>query len=50
MGRRGVTDTTDKMKARVELDLAYIANWSLGTDLKILAKTIRAVIRGENAN
>ena len=48
-GSRGETETTDKIKARVELDLAYISDWSLGTDLKILARTLRAVIRGDNA-
>jgi len=26
---RGETDTIDKMEERVELDLAYINNWSL---------------------
>lgn len=30
----------------VRLDLEYIENWSLGLDLKILLKTILAVIRG----
>lgn len=48
-GWRGETETADKMKARVEHDLAYIANWSLGRDLKILAQTIRVVARGDNA-
>lgn len=30
----------------VKLDLAYIENWSLGLDLKILLRTIPAVLRG----
>jgi lipopolysaccharide/colanic/teichoic acid biosynthesis glycosyltransferase len=30
----------------VKLDLAYIENWSLTTDLKILWKTLPAVLRG----
>jgi len=30
----------------VKLDLKYIENWSLGLDLKILLKTIPAVLRG----
>ncbi|WP_417228369.1 undecaprenyl-phosphate glucose phosphotransferase [Amphritea sp.] len=38
-GFRGETDTLDKMEKRVEFDLAYINNWSLGLDLKILIKT-----------
>ena len=50
MGWRGETETPDKMRARVEHDLAYIANWSLGRDLKILVQTVRVVVRGENAN
>jgi putative colanic acid biosynthesis UDP-glucose lipid carrier transferase len=38
-GYRGETETIDKMEKRVEYDLAYINNWSLGLDVKILIKT-----------
>jgi putative colanic acid biosynthesis UDP-glucose lipid carrier transferase len=38
-GYRGETETIDKMEKRVELDLAYINNWSLWLDIKILIKT-----------
>lgn len=38
-GCRGETETLDKMEKRVELDLAYINNWSVWLDLKILIKT-----------
>ena len=38
-GCRGETETLDKMEKRVELDLAYINNWSVWLDLKILNKT-----------
>ncbi|MNY73384.1 UDP-glucose:undecaprenyl-phosphate glucose-1-phosphate transferase [compost metagenome] len=38
-GCRGETETIDKMEQRVELDLAYINNWSLWLDIKILLKT-----------
>ena len=33
----------------MELDMEYIDNWSLGLDLKILFKTIPAVLRGSGA-
>jgi lipopolysaccharide/colanic/teichoic acid biosynthesis glycosyltransferase len=33
----------------VKLDLEYIDNWSLGLDLKILMKTIPAVLKGSGA-
>jgi len=48
-GFRGETDTLEKMKARVEHDLAYVSNWSLLLDLSILARTAWAVVRGRNA-
>lgn len=38
-GCRGETETLYKMEKRVEYDLAYINNWSLGLDIKILLKT-----------
>lgn len=38
-GCRGETETIDKMQKRVEMDLAYINNWSIWLDLKILIKT-----------
>ncbi len=38
-GFRGETDTLDKMEGRVKHDLAYIDNWSILLDLKIIAKT-----------
>jgi len=33
----------------VRLDLEYIDNWSLGLDLKILVRTVPAVICGAGA-
>ncbi len=33
----------------IRLDLHYIENWSLSFDIKIIAKTIGAVVRGEGA-
>lgn len=32
---------------RVELDMKYVANWSLWLDMKILLGTVQAVIQGE---
>ncbi len=46
-GWRGETDTMEKLHRRVEHDLFYIAHWSLSLDLRILAMTARAVLRGE---
>ncbi len=38
-GYRGETDTIDKMERRVDMDIRYINNWSLGLDFMILLKT-----------
>ncbi len=38
-GLRGETETLDKMQRRVEHDLAYIEDWSLLLDLRILLRT-----------
>jgi len=38
-GWRGETDTVEKLQKRVEHDLFYIENWSLGFDLRILFLT-----------
>lgn len=42
-GHRGETDTLDKMQARVEYDLEYLRNWSLGLDLVIILRTVKSV-------
>jgi exopolysaccharide biosynthesis polyprenyl glycosylphosphotransferase len=44
-GRDLVTD----FDRRLELDLHYIDNWSLGLDFRILAQTIPVVLRGRGA-
>lgn len=48
-GLRGETETVDRMQARIEYDLAYLRNWSLLLDLKILFKTLLVVWKKENA-
>ena len=44
-GRNGIT-----FQKWMELDLAYIDNWSLGLDVKILLKTVPAVLGGRGAS
>jgi putative colanic acid biosynthesis UDP-glucose lipid carrier transferase len=48
-GLRGETETVDKMKARVEYDLEYLRNWSLGLDLQIIVRTAKLMLFDRNA-
>ena len=48
-GFRGETDTLDKMQGRIDFDLQYLRNWSLGLDLRIIFKTIRMVVKDQSA-
>lgn len=48
-GFRGETDTPEKMRRRVDLDLHYIENWSLLFDLKIILLTPLFGLMGRNA-
>ena len=48
-GWRGETDTLDKMQKRVECDHQYIRDWSPWLDMKILVRTIAAVLARQNA-
>lgn len=48
-GYRGETDTLEKMQKRVEFDLWYIDNWSLGLDLKIIFLTVFKGFINKNA-
>ena len=48
-GWRGETDTVEKMKGRIECDLAYLRNWSLALDLQIIFKTVAVVLGKQNA-
>ncbi len=48
-GYRGETLTTESVEGRVNHDLAYIKTWSLWLDIKILVRTVAAVVTGHNA-
>jgi Undecaprenyl-phosphate glucose phosphotransferase len=48
-GWRGETDTSEKIHKRVEHDLYYIDNWSVGFDLYILLRTPLALFSTKNA-
>lgn len=48
-GYRGETRTLEEMRRRIEFDLHYIDNWSLGLDLKILLRTPMVGFVHENA-
>ena len=49
-GYRGSTDKLWKMERRVEHDLWYIENWSFMLDVKIIARTLINIFKGdENA-
>jgi putative colanic acid biosynthesis UDP-glucose lipid carrier transferase len=48
-GQRGETDTLAKMQARIELDLDYLRHWSLGLDLRIIARTVALVFKDVRA-
>lgn len=49
-GLRGATDTDDAMRSRVEHDLYYIDNWSIGLDLYIIAMTVLSPRAYRNAH
>ena len=48
-GYRGRTKRLRQMAKRVEYDLWYINNWSIGLDLQILLRTCLELARGRNA-
>lgn len=47
-GYRGETKTIEQMERRVQYDIWYIENWSLGLDFKIIFMTVYNVIKGED--
>jgi undecaprenyl-phosphate galactose phosphotransferase/putative colanic acid biosynthesis UDP-glucose lipid carrier transferase len=48
-GCRGPTEQVGLMKSRLDFDLWYINNWSLGLDLLVLARTVVELLRPRNA-
>lgn len=48
-GSRGETETLEKMAKRIEYDLAYIRDWTLWLDFKIILQTIFKGFRDQNA-
>ena len=46
-GFRGEIRSLDKMQKRVDYDLEYLRNWSLGLDLRIILRTAVIVLRGD---
>ncbi|CAI8725120.1 undecaprenyl-phosphate glucose phosphotransferase [Methylocaldum szegediense] len=48
-GFRGETDTLQKMKSRIELDLDYLRNWSLSLDLWIILRTAGVFLKQDTA-
>lgn len=48
-GYRGETETLDKMQGRINFDLDYLRNWSLRLDIHIILKTVRLVLRDQQA-
>lgn len=48
-GWRGETETVEQIRRRVHHDLAYIEDWSLWLDLKIIVMTVFTGFTGKNA-
>ena len=48
-GLRGETASLEMMYQRVQFDLEYLKNWSLGLDIRILLRTVSIVLRDRSA-
>ena len=44
-GFRGETAQTEQMRRRIDLDIWYINNWSLLTDIRILVRTAFTLLK-----
>ena len=48
-GWRGETATEEELRRRIECDIYYLENWSILFDLRIMLRTIIAIIAGKGA-
>lgn len=48
-GMRGETATVEEMRNRIEFDLAYLRNWSIGLDMQIICRTVALMFRDDAA-
>lgn len=46
-GCRGELKEKDSMEKRVEYDVAYMENWSMFLDMKIILQTIQKIVKGD---
>ncbi len=46
-GYRGETKEVEHMENRIKEDIKYVENWSLGLDVKIIAKTALLAVKGD---
>jgi putative colanic acid biosysnthesis UDP-glucose lipid carrier transferase len=46
-GARGPTETLNKMRQRIAMDMVYIEQWSWSMEVAIIAKTIKVLILGD---
>jgi putative colanic acid biosynthesis UDP-glucose lipid carrier transferase len=47
-GWRGETDSLEKMQGRIDFDLAYVRNWTLWLDVRIIWMTVFKVFTGKD--
>jgi len=48
-GERGLSNTPEKVRRRVDFDLDYVDNWSMARDIAIIGSTIRVLAHDKNA-